>query len=129
MAAIKTAEDVKYLRTDEWVRVEGSTATIGISDFAQDQLNDVVYVELPMVGDTLEKSAPFGMVESVKAASELIMPVGGKITAVNTDLEKKPELVNSDPYGAGWMLRIEITDGDNAALMDAAAYTEYCKTR
>ena len=128
--ALKFPSDLKYLKSDEWLRIEGDTGTIGISDFAQDQLNDVVYVDLPEVGRVLAAGESFGSVESVKAASELMTPVAGEVIAVNSDLEKTPELVNSDPYGRGWMIKIRITDASAAdSLMDAAAYEEYCKNR
>ena len=128
--ALKIPSDLKYLKSDEWLRIEGETGTIGVSDFAQDQLNDVVYVDLPEVGRTLAAGESFGSVESVKAASELVMPVAGEVIAVNGDLEKTPELVNSDPYGKGWMVKIRITDASAAdSMMDAAAYEEYCKNR
>jgi glycine cleavage system H protein len=128
--ALKFPSDLKYLKSDEWLRIEGDTGTIGISDFAQDQLNDVVYVDLPEVGKVLAAGESFGSVESVKAASELMTPVAGEVIAVNSDLEKTPELVNSDPYGRGWMIKIRITDAGAAdSLMDAAAYEEYCKNR
>jgi glycine cleavage system H protein len=128
--ALKVPSDLKYLKSDEWLRIEGETGTIGISDFAQDQLNDVVYVDLPEVGRTLAAGESFGSVESVKAASELVTPVAGEVIAVNGDLEKTPELVNGDPYGKGWMVKIRITDASAAdSMMDAAAYEEYCKNR
>jgi glycine cleavage system H protein len=128
--ALKFPSDLKYLKSDEWLRIEGDTGTIGISDFAQDQLNDVVYVDLPEVGRALAAGESFGSVESVKAASELMTPVAGEVIAVNSDLEKTPELVNSDPYGRGWMIKIRITDASAAdSMMDAAAYEEYCKNR
>lgn len=130
MADLKIPDDLKYQKSDEWVRVEGDTATIGISDYAQDALNDIVYVELPSVGDTFAKGASFGSVESVKAASDLYLPVGGTITEVNSELESSPELINSDPYGKGWIVKMKL-DGsaDTADLMDAAAYREYCASR
>jgi glycine cleavage system H protein len=128
--ALKVPSDLKYLKSDEWLRIEGEVGTIGISDFAQDQLNDVVYVDLPEIGRTLAAGESFGSVESVKAASELVTPVAGEVIAVNGDLEKTPELVNGDPYGKGWMIKIRITDASAAdSMMDAAAYEEYCKNR
>lgn len=128
--ALKVPSDLKYLKSDEWLRIEGEVGTIGISDFAQDQLNDVVYVDLPEIGRTLAAGESFGSVESVKAASELVTPVAGEVIAVNSDLEKTPELVNGDPYGKGWMIKIRITDASAAdSMMDAAAYEEYCKNR
>ncbi|MDQ7026493.1 MAG: glycine cleavage system protein GcvH [Anaerolineae bacterium] len=127
---MKYPEDLKYAESDEWIRVDGDTATIGISDYAQEALNDLVYVEFKEVGETLAQGEAFGEVESVKAASEVYLPVAGEITAVNSDLEGDPETVNGDPYGAGWMIKIKITDSSNLAnLMDATAYKEYCDNR
>ena len=112
-----------YLETHEWIRVEGDEGVVGISDYAQSELNDVVYVELPEVGDTLEKGDEFGSVESVKAASELYMPVGGQVIAINDELEDSPELVNEDAFGKGWMVRIRLTDPDEVQdLLRADAY-------
>ncbi len=102
-------EDLKYVDTHEWVRLEGEEAVIGITDFAQDQLGDVTFVELPAVGDTLIEGAEMGSVESVKAASDLFAPVSGKVLEVNPALEASPELLNSDPYGKGWMLRVHLS--------------------
>ncbi len=96
--------ELKYSKTDEWVRVEGANATAGITDYAQDQLSDIVYVELPGAGETFDKEQRFGAVESVKAASDLSLPVSGTVTAVNDSLTSAPEVVNKDPYGAGWMV-------------------------
>ncbi len=130
MANWNTPADLKYRKSDEWLRIEGDTGTIGVSDYAQDQLNDIVFVELPQVGAKLNKDESFGVVESVKAASDVYMPVSGEVIEVNKALEKEPELINSDPYGKGWIIKIRITDASGAAeLMDAAAYAEYCKTR
>lgn len=130
MADLKYPDDLKYAESDEWIRVEGDTATIGISDYAQDTLNDLVYVEFKEVGDTLEQGESFGEVESVKAASEVYTPVAGEIIEVNDELEGEPEIVNQDPYGKGWMVKIRITDDSNlASLMDAAAYKEFCESR
>ncbi len=127
---MKYPEDLKYAQSDEWVRVEGDTATIGISDFAQDALNDLVYAEFKEVGETLDAGASFGEIESVKAASEVYMPIAGEIIAVNDELESEPEIVNEDPYGNGWMIKIRVTDDSNLAnLMDAAAYKEFCENR
>jgi len=123
MTDIKFPEDLKYAKTDEWIRVDGDTATVGISDYAQDALNDIVYVEFKDVGDTISQGETFGEVESVKAASELVMPVSGEILEVNTTLEDSPETINSDPYGDGWLVKIKITDASGLdALLDAAAY-------
>lgn len=123
-------QDLFYNKSDEWVRIEGDTATIGITDFAQDALNDIVYVELPTVGDELAQGESFGSVESVKAASDLYLPVGGTVSEVNSALEDDPETINNDPYGKGWILKLKL-DGapDVSHLMDAAAYTEYCENR
>lgn len=130
MAELKFPDDVKYAKTDEWVRVAGEDATIGISDFAQDALNDLVYIELPEVGETFKAGETFGVVESVKAAGDLVMPVSGEVTEVNSKLEEEPELVNTDPYGKGWMIKIKITDAAGLKdLMDAAAYKKYCQDR
>jgi glycine cleavage system H protein len=130
MADLKTPEDLKYAKSDEWVRIEGGTATLGISDYAQDALNDIVYVELPTIGMTVAKGESFGSLESVKAASDLYSPVAGTITEVNSALEDTPELINSDPYGKGWIIKLKL-DGDvvTGDLMDAAAYVEYNKNR
>ena len=120
--------DVKYAEDHEWLKVDGDTARIGISDYAQDQLGDIVFVELPEVGDSFAKGDEFGTLESVKAVSELYMPVGGEVTAVNAALEDAPELVNNDPYGDGWMIVIKIADPSEAeALMDQGAYLEALK--
>ena len=117
---------VLYQKSHEWIRVDGDEAVIGISDYAQSELNDVVYVELPEVGDTLDKGDEFGSVESVKAASELYMPAGGEIIAVNEALEDTPELVNSSPYADGWLVKLRPTDPQTLdELMDADAYTRF----
>ncbi len=122
--------DLKFTESDEWIRVEGNEATIGVSDYAQEQLNDIVYVELPDVGAEYKKGDTFGVVESVKAASDMHMPVSGTITAVNEALEDAPETVNSDPYGAGWFVKITLANpSELAGLMDAAAYAKYLEGR
>jgi glycine cleavage system H protein len=126
----KTPADLKYARSDEWVRVEGDTATLGISDYAQDQLNDIVFVELPAIGTAVKKGATFTTVESVKAASDIISPVSGTIAEVNTALQDQPELINSDPFGKGWIVKIKVSDASGVNdLMDSAAYTTYCDGR
>jgi glycine cleavage system H protein len=125
-----TPADLKYARSDEWVRLEGESATIGISDYAQDQLNDIVFVELPEVGSKVAKGETVGVVESVKAASDLYSPISGTVTEVNTALQDQPELINSDPYGKGWIAKLKVTDASGADdLMDAAAYAAYCENR
>jgi glycine cleavage system H protein len=118
----------RYLPSHEWVRVEENEATIGISDYAQSELNDVVYVELPEVGDALEQGKEFGSVESVKAASELYAPVSGEVIAINEELEDSPEWVNRSPFDKGWMVRIRLMAPDEVdELMDAKAYRAHCE--
>ncbi len=126
----KVPADLKYAESDEWFRVDGDVVTIGITDYAQDQLNDIVYVEFKEVGDSISAGDSFGEVESVKAASELYSVVAGEITEINEDLEDSPETVNADPFGSGWMVKIKASDVSGLdALMDASAYEEYCKDR
>ena len=112
----------RYTRTHEWVAVDGKHATIGITDFAQSQLGDVVFLELPSAGRKLAARETFGVIESVKAASDLYSPVAGRISAVNEKLSAKPELVNSDPYGDGWILKLELTGDLPDDLLDEAEY-------
>ncbi len=128
---MKTPENLKYASTDEWLLVEGNTATLGVSDYAQDQLSDVVFVEITAgIGETLSKGSVVGTIESVKAAADVTIPVSGKVIAVNEDLANTPELVNSDPFGAAWMIKVELTNPKELDdLMNAKAYTEYCETR
>ena len=112
----------------EWIDLEGDTATVGITDFAQGQLGDIVFVELPEVGSTFEKGEEFGTVESVKAVSELYMPIGGEVTAINEALADEPELVNSDPYNGGWMIEIKASDpAELEAMKSKADYLEMLK--
>jgi glycine cleavage system H protein len=119
----KVPDELKYTKEHEWVRVEGQTAVVGITDHAQQQLGDIVYVELPKVGAAVAQLKPFGTIESVKAASDLYSPLTGKVAAVNGDLEKHPEAINQDPYGRGWMVRLEPADPAEAQkLLDAAQY-------
>ena len=117
--------DLKYTEEHEYVRViSGGTVEVGITDYAQGELGDVVYVELPKVGAEYSKHDVFGTIEAVKAVSELFSPVSGEITEINSRLDKEPGLVNTDPYGAGWMIRMRVKDEtEPAALLDAAAYT------
>ena len=103
-------DDLKYTKTHEWLRIEENTATVGITDFAQHQLGDIVYIELPEKGANLEKQSSAGEIESVKAVGELLMPLSGKIIEVNSNLVDNPELVNSSPYGSGWILKLEYTN-------------------
>ena len=116
-------DDLRYTKEHEWVRVEGDEATVGITRYAADQLGDIVFVELPPVGKALDQFATFGVVESVKAVSDLFAPVAGEVTAINDALADKPELVNSEPFGAGWMLRVRLADATQVDdLLDAAGY-------
>lgn len=127
--SLKVVSDLRYAKTDEWVRVEGDEAVIGISDYAQDALSDIVYVELPGVGDTIEAGNPFGVIESVKAASDVLIPVSGEVVAANDAAVDSPESINGDPFGT-WLIRIRMSDPSQVnALMDAAAYEAYCATR
>jgi glycine cleavage system H protein len=117
--------DLRYTKEHEWVRVDGDEAVVGITQFAADQLGDIVFVELPAAGKAMEQHATFGVVESVKAVSDLFAPVAGEVTAANDALAAAPELVNSDPYGEGWMLRVRLADASQVeALLDAAAYEQ-----
>ena len=122
-------DDIHYAASNEWAKAEGNNVIVGISDYAQDQLGDIVFVELPQVGDTFEKGAEFGTVESVKAVSELFLPVSGEIVAVNDALEDTPELVNNEPYTGGWMLRIKLSEKPELdQLMNKSAYLESIKS-
>lgn len=115
--------DLRYTRDHEWVRIDGDEAVVGITGYAADQLGDIVFVELPETGKQLEASRPFGVVESVKAVSDLFAPLDGEVVATNDALTGGPELVNSDPYGDGWMIRLRLTDpSDIDDLLDADAY-------
>ena len=117
--------DLKYTKDHEWVRIDGDIATVGITDFAQGELGDIVYVEVETVDETLEREEVFGTVEAVKTVSDLFLPLSGEIIAFNTDLEDEPEKVNSDPYGDGWMIRIKIGDSTEVDdLLSAEAYGE-----
>jgi glycine cleavage system H protein len=123
--------DLKYTQSDEWIRLEGKVATLGITDFAQDQLSDIVFVEVVAgVGTALQKGKAVASVESVKAASEVYTPAGGKVVEVNEALSATPELVNSDPYGKAWMVKLELSDpAELDGLMDAGAYQKHCEER
>jgi glycine cleavage system H protein len=117
--------DLRYTKDHEWVRVEGDTATIGVTDFAAGQLGDVVFVDLPAAGKTVEQFATFGVVESVKAVSDLYAPVSGEVVEVNQELGGSPELVNSDPFGAGWMIKVRLGDATQVdGLLDPAGYEQ-----
>lgn len=115
--------DLRYTKDHEWVRVDGETATVGVTDFAANQLGDVVFVDLPEVGRAIDQFATFGVVESVKAVSDLYAPLSGEVVQVNAELGGKPELVNSDPFGDGWMIRVKVSDKAQLdGLLDAAGY-------
>jgi len=121
-------EDLKYTREHEWVRVVGNKAIVGITDFAQNQLGDVVFVELPEVGERVKQSEPFGTIESVKAVSDLYAPISGEVIKVNDALEEEPELVNKDPYTEGWMIEIEVKNPDELNnLISSKDYEAYIK--
>ena len=121
-------DDLHYSKDHEWVRVDGNVAIVGITDHAQNQLGDVVYVELPKVGDEFAANEPFGSVESVKAVSEVFSPVSGEIAAVNAGLQDAPELVNTDPYGEGWMIRVTMSNaGEVDSMLSAAEYEDFTK--
>jgi glycine cleavage system H protein len=119
-------EGLYYSKDHEWLRVEGDTGTVGITDHAQNSLGDVVYVELPKAGESFSAHDTFGSVESVKAVSELFLPVAGEVTEVNESLTDEPEKVNTDPYGEGWMLRVKLSNrGEVDSLLSAAEYEDY----
>jgi glycine cleavage system H protein len=128
LSELNFPDDVLYSDDHEWAKTENSEAVIGISDYAQDQLGDIVFVELPQVGDKFEKGAEFGTVESVKAVSELFLPVSGEVVAVNDALEDAPELVNNEPYTGGWMIRVKLDETfELDQLMNKSAYLESLK--
>lgn len=128
MAELHYPADLRYTKEHEWIRVEGNIGTIGITSFAQDQLGDVVFVEVPAVGAEVAQGKQFGTVESVKTVSDLFSPVSGKVVEVNKALEDHPELVNQDPYGQGWMIKVELNDpAELNALMDSTAYQAFLR--
>ena len=115
--------ELKYTKDHEWVKVDGDIATIGITDFAQKELGDIVYVDIATIGETLDAEVVFGTVEAVKTVSDLFMPVKGEVLELNAEIEAQPELVNSDPYGKGWMIKIKVSDASQLAiLLSADAY-------
>jgi len=115
--------DLKYTKTHEWIRIEGDTATLGITDYAQGELGDVVFLELPQAGRVLKPEESFGTIEAVKAVSDLFSPLSGEVTAANAKLSGSPELVNKDPYGQGWMVKLKVSNAaELSGLLDAAAY-------
>lgn len=116
-------DTIRYTSEHEWIRVEGEEAYVGITDYAQSELGEIVFIDVPTLGETLGQGEVFGSVEAVKTVSDLNMPAGGEVLEINEELETHPELVNNDPYGAGWMIRIRLTDASEVnTLMDAAAY-------
>jgi glycine cleavage system H protein len=120
--------DLKYAKTHEWLRLEGAVATIGITDFAQGELSDIVYVEITAVGKTIKRDEPIGTIEAVKAVSDLYSPVSGQVIAANDSLKDSPANVNKDPYGEGWMAKIKVSDPTELAnLLDASAYAELAR--
>ena len=115
--------DLRYTKDHEWIRINGKTATVGITDFAQGELGDVVFVEIETVGEHIEKGEPFGTIEAVKTVSDIFMPVSGKVVEVNTGINDSPDLVNKDPYGEGWLIKIEVDDPAQVGeLMDSVQY-------
>jgi glycine cleavage system H protein len=116
---------LKFLETHEWVKTQGDTATVGITEYAQAQLGDVIYLEFPKVGQKVEAGGKFGVIESVKAASDLYSPVPGEITEVNQALQEHPEVINADPYGQGWIIKLKTAGGAPAALMDQKQYDAF----
>lgn len=117
--------ELKYTKDHEWVRIEGEVAIVGITDFAQGELGDIVYVDIPSVGDTISKDEVFGTVEAVKTVSDLFMPLSGLVLELNSQLDAQPELVNQDPYGDGWMVKIRLSDPAEASrLLDADGYKQ-----
>jgi glycine cleavage system H protein len=119
-------DNLRYTKDHEWIRADGELATVGITDHAQQELGDIVFVELPRVGAVLQQAASFGSVESVKAVSDVYSPVSGEVVEVNTALAESPERVNADPYGDGWIMKLRLSDaGQVSGLMTAAQYTEY----
>ncbi len=121
-------ENLKYTKDHEWARIDGKTVTVGITDHAQRELGDVVYVEVPAAGRTLKKGETFGVVESIKAVSDLYSPVDGKVIESNNALKDSPADINQDPHGKAWLVKIELTGAAPADLMDAAAYSKYVDT-
>jgi len=127
---IEIKDDLKYTKEHEWVKAEGGVATVGITDYAQKQLGDVVFVELPPVGNKVEQMKPFGVIEAVKAVSDLFSPVGGEVIEVNTQLESQSNLINSDPYGQGWIIKIKVKDPKELdALLSSADYRKLVESK
>ncbi len=130
MSDIEIPKELRYSREDEWTRSDGDQVVIGVTDYAQSQLGDIVFLELPQVGDTITQGEPFGTIESVKAVSDLFAPITGEVTGVNEDLGNQPELVNDSPYGSGWLIEVHAEDpGQLEGLLDADAYEAHCEER
>ena len=122
---MKIPEDLKYTKDHEWVRLEGNVATVGVTDFAQSELGDIVFVEIETLDEELEKEEVFGSVEAVKTVSDLFMPIGGTVIEINENIESSPELVNSDPYGDGWMIKMKLSDPSQLdSLLSSDSYNE-----
>lgn len=127
---MKVPVELKYTKDHEWIRVDGNTATIGITDWAQGELGDIVFVELPNVGDDIRRSEPFGTIEAVKAVSDMYAPVSGKVLEINAALDDDPMVINGDPYGAGWMVKIELSDSSELEqLLNAEGYKELIESQ
>jgi glycine cleavage system H protein len=124
-------KDLKYTKNDEWIRVENGAGTVGITDYAQEQLSDIVYLEITVsVGDALSRGDALGEIESVKAAAEIYVPVDGKVSQINSGIVDEPEIINSDPFGEGWLAKLDIQDAVQLEdLMDAATYEKFCEDR
>ncbi len=121
-------DNLRYAESHEWARLEGDTIVVGISDYAQKSLGDIVYVELPELGEQYDRGQGFGVVESVKATSDIYAPMGGRVLEVNEELQSDPAVINSDPYGAGWIVRFQVSDAaEYGLLLDAAAYAEHVR--
>ncbi|HTI13106.1 MAG TPA: glycine cleavage system protein GcvH [Dictyobacter sp.] len=131
MASLNHPDNLKYTKTDEWIRVEGDEVVIGITDYAQDQLGDIVYIELPWEsGESLAQEGKFGDIESVKATSELISPISGEVVSANESLKEHPENINDDPYDTGWMVRVKLSDASQLnELLDTEQYLAYLQGR
>lgn len=130
MSDTETPNELRYSKEDEWTRTEGEHVVIGVTDFAQSQLGDIVFLELPEVGSQIVQSEPFGTIESVKAVSDLFAPISGEVVDVNADLAEQPEVVNDAPYEAGWLIRVMPADASELeTLLDAKAYAEFCEER
>jgi glycine cleavage system H protein len=128
-ASIEIRDDLKYTKEHEWVKLEGETATVGITDYAQRQLGDVVFVELPQVGTQVEQMKAFGVIEAVKAVSDLFSPITGEVAETNSQLESQSNLINSDPYGEGWIIRVKVKDSKEIdALLSAEDYRKLVAT-